>query len=223
MVKGIVYVMEKSHVALALTVVLLGLAGTSGALAPPEDNLDLSAGNATITPGDTATVTLAVTNTGNETVGGNYTLVANDSRLPAGWEVTITNATVVRGPITGNETVTTTLSLSVPANATPGEVSVPVALVSGDKEWANATAIVTVTAEVSNSTTTTNRDDDTDDGEERAMETTANVSSGGGVAVGVVGASDSSGVVGQILELVFSRIGIGVLAVIAIAAWLDRR
>lgn len=157
-------------------------------------------------------------------MGGNYTLVANDSGLPAGWQVAIENSTVVRGPVNGSETVTTTLSLSVPANATSGEVSVPVALVSGDKEWADATAIVIVTAEASDSTTTTSRDGgETDDGEERALETTENVSSGGGGAVPVVGASDSSGLVSQILELILSPIGIGVLAVIAIVVWLDRQ
>lgn len=62
--------MEKTQVALTFMVVILALAGTSGVLAPPQDNLDLSAGNATTTPGDTTTVTLTVTNTGNETVGG---------------------------------------------------------------------------------------------------------------------------------------------------------
>lgn len=176
---------------LALALLALTGAGLGGALAPPHDDLALDAANATTTPGNTATVEVSVENTGNETVGGNYALDVNDSALPAGWQTTISNATVVRGPLESNATRTANVSVSVPENATPGDYQLSLALSSGTREWTNTTATIHVVEDSATTTTDSGADDGRDDGD-RAMETTAeNVPGGGGGAVFAAGGGPS--------------------------------
>lgn len=167
--------------------VLLALVGVAvGSALAPQDALTLDAENPTVTPGNTATVTVSVTNTGNESLGGNYTLSANASTVPAGWQATPANGTVVRGPLEPNETRTTTLSVSVPENATPGDYMLALALTAGDHEWANTTVTVSVTDE-SPTTTESSESSRDDDSADRAMETTTETNSTDGGAVVVSG------------------------------------
>jgi len=197
----------------ALTLLALAGAGVGGALAPQQDALALNAEDATTTAGNTATITVSVTNTGNETVGGNYLLAANASALPAGSKTNISNATVVRGPLNESETKTTTVSVTVPENASIGDYQLSLALSSGDKTWANTTATVRV-AEASTITTNSGSNDRGDNSEDRAMGTTAENISGGGGAVPVVVADEPSGPVEQLLELATTPLGFVAIVVL---------
>lgn len=165
----------KSHSVTALVLSLVLLTGAGMALAPPQDDLELTSETDKTTPGNTATVELAVTNTGNETVGGDYTLHVNESTVPAGWQTNISNTTVVRGPLNPNETRATTLSVSVPENASLGETVLKVVLVSGDRKWANTTTAIRVVAATEETTS-----EGSDDGDDRAVDKNTENASGGG-------------------------------------------
>lgn len=171
---------------LALALLAIAGAGLGGALAP-QDDLALDAENATTTPGNTATVTVTVENTGNETVGGNYTLGVNASALPEGWQVTVSNTTVVHGSLASNATRTANVSVTVPQNASTGAHQLTLALSSGNQTWATTTATVRVNGIPETTTQDSgpeDRDEDDSD-DERAMDTTEENDSEGGPAVGV--------------------------------------
>lgn len=120
------------------------LAGGVTAVGPPQDDLELTAGNTTTTAGNTAEITVTVTNNGTKRLGGNYTVAVNQSTLSPDWTANTTNATIVRGPLEPNETRNATVYVSVPENTSVVEDTIRLNISSGEKQWANATAVVTV-------------------------------------------------------------------------------
>jgi len=210
--------MELKHTTI-LALALLAVAGVGlGVALAPQDALALDAENATTTPGNTATVAVTVENTGNETLGGNYTLAVDASALPAGWQTNVSNTTVVHGPLKSNATRTGTVSVVVPENASSGDYQLLLALSSGNRTWATTTA--TVRVETLATTTTDSggddREEDSDDGDERAMDTTAENDSEGGPAVGVF-PRESPSTVEKVLMFLRSPVG-RILAFAALAA-----
>lgn len=164
--------------------------GSGSALAPPQDALELTTENTTASPGNTATAAVTVTNTGNETVGGNYSLTVNASTVPAGWQTNVSNVTIVRGPLAPNESRTTILSISVPENASAGNYELQTELASDERVWTTATVDVHVQPTEDSPDRGTD-DDGSSPTTERAMTTTKNVSGGGGVVFAVSGDSPS--------------------------------
>lgn len=193
-------------------VVLVFVGGSGSAFTPPQDDLGLTTENTTASPGTTATVTVSVTNTGNQTVGGNYTLTVNASTVPAGWQTNVSNMTIVRGALAPNESRTTTLSISVSENASAGDYELQTELVSGERMWTTATVDVRVQP------TEESPDRGTDDGgssatTEHAATTTENVS-GGSVALAVGGDGPSKWE--RLLAFLRSPKGIAALAILLV-------
>lgn len=198
----------------ALVFAMIFSVGTGNALAPPQEELKLTAENATVSPGNTATVAVVVENTGNQTVGGNYKVEANASALPRSWSATA-NETVVRGPLAPNATRTANVSVEVPANATAGAHRVSLALVTENRTWAttNTTVHVAETA----TTTTEDSDESRDDADNRDDRTTnldENTSGGGGFPVAAAGGGSSTWWE-SILEFFTTPVGAVVLVALA--------
>ena len=146
-----------------LTIALAGLllVGGVSALGQPQEKVTLTAENATTTAGNTAEITVVVTNTGNKTVGGNYTVAVNQSTLSPRWSANVTNKTIVNGSLQSNESRSTVVHVSVPENTSVIEDTIRLNISSGDHEWANTTAVITV--EEPQSTTAVNNDEEQDD------------------------------------------------------------
>ncbi|MFC4553531.1 MULTISPECIES: NEW3 domain-containing protein [Halorussus] len=162
-----------------MALLLVSVATASG---PPQTDLHLTTGNASTTAGNTATLIVTATNTGNQTIGGNYTLTVNNSTLPDGWQADISNQTLVRGPFKSNESRSTTIRVSVPANASVGDTTIQLLLSSGERVWANATADITVQDSTDPSTSSDSDSTESDDSTEV---------SGGGGGFAAVAASSS--------------------------------
>lgn len=202
----------RHHWISVLTIVIVLTVGSGSALAPPQDALELTTENATASPGNNTTVTVTITNTGNETIGGNYSLIVNASTVPAGWHANVSNTTVVRGPLAPNESRTTNLTISIPENASTGDYELQIQLASGNRTWTTST----MTVHVPSTEESSNRG--TDDGGSSTTEhtaTTAENVSGGGVALAAGGDGPSKW--NRLLAFLRSPKGIAVLASVMVA------